>query len=249
MRKIISIILVTIMTMVNTCYAGHAYNIDYTVNNCSALNIRTQPSSKATILGVVYKNQVLKGGDPVNGWIPVVYNGTYAYAYSKYLTTGTVVAPTPAPAPQPTSGQAYSVPSNGGRFKSYTNYQLLSKKSPQWTKVQCNPNAYTDGNGLRKVGEYYCVAMGSYYSRTLGDLFEIRTENGTFKVILCDFKSDKHTDSTHRYTSRNNCVVEFYVNTSSLNRTAKRMGDISYIGGAFSGKIISITKIGNYFGN
>jgi hypothetical protein len=247
MKKIISIILTTVMMMTSVSYVGHADNISYTVDNCSALNIRAEPSSKATILGVVYKNQTLQGDTPVNGWTPVIYNGSSAYAYSKYLISGMTTVPTVAP--QITSGQAYSIPSNGGSFKSYTNYKLLSKKSPQWTKVQCNPNAYTDGNGLRKVGEYYCVAMGSYYSKTLGDLFEVQTEGGTLKVILCDFKADRHTDSTNRYTSRNGCVVEFYVNTSSLNRTAKRMGDISYIGGAFSGKVISITKIGNYFSN
>lgn len=247
MKKIISIILSTMMLITTAC-ASNTYTIDYTVNNCSALNIRSKPSSKSTVLGVVYKNQILKGSIPVNGWVPVLYKGINAYAYSKYLTSGVAPTPTPTPAPQPTNRQEYSVPSNGGKFKSYTNYKLLSKRSPQWTKIQCNTNAYTDGNGLRKVGEYYCVAMGSYYSRNLGDLFEIRTENGTFKVILCDFKADRHTDSTHRYTSRNGCVVEFYVNTSSLNRTAKRMGDISYIGGAFSGRITGITKIGNYFG-
>lgn len=142
---------------------------------------------------------------------------------------------------------SYSVPYNGGSFKSYTNYQLLSKSSPQWNKIQCNSNAYTDENGLRKVGEYYCVAMGSYYTRTLGDLFEIQTEGGSFKVIICDFKADVHTDSNNQYTLGNGCVIEFYVDMSQLNSTARQMGDISYVDSNFRGPIISINKIGNYF--
>lgn len=139
------------------------------------------------------------------------------------------------------------VPSAFGKFKSYTHYLLLSKSSSQWKKIQCNENAYTDNKGLRKVDEYYCVAMGSYYSRRLGDLFEIKTDGGSFKVIICDFKADRHTDSNHQYTVSNGCVVEFYVDTNVLDSTAKRMGDISYADKKFSGKIVSINKIGNYF--
>lgn len=146
-----------------------------------------------------------------------------------------------------TNGTTYSIPSHGGKFKSYTNYKLLSKKSPQWLRVQCNSNAYTDSNGLRKVGDYYCVAMGSYYTRTLGDLFRITTENGVFNVIITDFKANAHTDSTHRYTTANNCVIEFYVDMGTLNPSIKRMGDCSYAENRFKGKITKIEKVGNYF--
>lgn len=135
----------------------------------------------------------------------------------------------------------------GGSFKSYTNYQLLSKSSPQWTKIQCNPNAYSDENGLRKVDSYYCVAMGSYYTKTLGDLFEIQTESGTFQVIICDWKDDGDTDSTHRYTTANGCMIEFYVDMTCFNSTARKMGDVSYASSIFQGKVLRVTKIGNYF--
>lgn len=135
----------------------------------------------------------------------------------------------------------------GGSFKSYTNYQLLSKSSPQWTKIQCNPNVYSDENGLRKVDGYYCVAMGSYYTKTLGDLFEIQTEGGTFQVIICDWKDDSDTDSTNRYTVANGCMIEFYVDMTCFNSTARRMGDVSYASSIFQGKVLRVTKIGNYF--
>ena len=143
------------------------------------------------------------------------------------------------------SNGTYSIPDNGGRFKSYTNYRLLSKSSSQWNKIQCHKDAYTDENGLRKVGDYYCVAMGSYYSSRLGDTFEITTEGGTFRVVLCDFKADQHTDSTNRYTAHNGCVIEFYVDMDYLGSMARRMGDISYTDSKFSGRIINIVKTGN----
>ena len=145
------------------------------------------------------------------------------------------------------TNNTYGIPDSGGKFKSYTNYRLLNKNSSQWTKIQCHTDAYTDTNGLRKVGDYYCVAMGSYYSTTLGDLFEIQTEGGTFKVILCDFKDNSHTDVKNQYTTHNDCVIEFYVDTNTLHSTAKQMGDVSYADSNFKGKIVSITKIGNYF--
>lgn len=145
------------------------------------------------------------------------------------------------------SNGMYTIPDNGGRFKSYTNYRLLSKNSPQWNKIQCHENAYTDENGLRKIGNYYCVAMGSYYSTTLGDTFEVTTEGGTFQIVLCDFKANQHTDSTNRYTAHNGCVMEFYVDMDSLDSTARQMGDISYADSKFSGRIINVAKTGNIF--
>lgn len=137
------------------------------------------------------------------------------------------------------------VPQVSHDFKSYTAYTCLSRRSPQWTKIQTI--AYSDANGLRKVDNYYCVAMGSYYSTTLGDLFRITTEKGnTFDVILCDFKADRHTNSTHQYTARNQCITEFYVDYSCFNNSAKIAGSVSVIP-EFGGKITSIEYLGNYF--
>ena len=146
----------------------------------------------------------------------------------------------------------YRVPACGdgsyGSFKSYTNYTCVSRSSPQWYKVLNNKNAKTSKGGFRKVGKYYCVAMGTYYGN-LGDVFKIKTSGGTFKAIMCDWKANCDTDYTNTYTTSNNCVVEFYVNTSKLNRTAKLMGDCSYAHKKFKGKIHKITKLGNYFKN
>lgn len=166
---------------------------------------------------------------------------------SSVATSSSTISSNSVTTSKKTTSQKYANPNVSGKFKSYTNYKLLSKSSPQWNKIQCHNDAYTDKNGLRKVGEYYCVAMGSYYTKTLGDLFEIKTEGGLFKVIICDFKADAHTDANNQYTLSNGCMAEFYVDMTSLNEKAKQMGDISYADDKFAGKIISITKIGNYF--
>ncbi len=141
----------------------------------------------------------------------------------------------------------YNVPNIDTSFKSWTNYQIVNRNSPQWNRVLCNDNAYTDDDGLRKVDEYYCVAMGSYYTQTLGDLFEIHTENGSFEVIICDFKDNSHTDANNQYTTSNGCMIEFYVDMSNLNPMVEQMGDVSYVDNKFVGEIVDVIKIGNYF--
>lgn len=133
--------------------------------------------------------------------------------------------------------KSYKVPKNM-HFKSYTNYKCLSRSSAQW-KLQ--KKAYTDKNGLRKIGDDYLVAMGSYYTKHLGDRFKITLSTGkSFTVRICDFKANSDTNSTHQYTA-NGCMIEFYVD-SNLNSKARRMGDISYIKG-FKGNITKVEKI------
>lgn len=155
------------------------------------------------------------------------------------------VAEKPVEEVKPAAGAFRSVPAVSQDFKSYTAYTCLNRNSSQWKKIQTI--AYSDSNGLRKVGDYYCVALGSYYSTTLGDLFRITTNKGNvFEIILCDFKADRHTNSTHQYTYRNQCITEFYVDYSCFNSAARRAGSISTISG-FGGKITSIEYLGNYF--
>ena len=138
---------------------------------------------------------------------------------------------------------SYEVPSINTNFKSYTYYALLNKSSVQWKLQEL---AYTDENGLRKIGNYYLAAMGSYYSTTIGDMFRLTTDTGAvFDIILCDAKDDRHTDAHHMYTKSNNCMVEFYVDTTVLNRTIKRMGSIGVLP-EFSGSIVKVESLGHY---
>lgn len=137
----------------------------------------------------------------------------------------------------------FEVPSINTNFKSYTYYALLSKSSIQWKLQEI---AYTDENGLRKIGNCYLAAMGSYYSTTIGDMFRLTTDTGAvFDIILCDAKSDRHTDSRHMYTVSNNCMVEFYVDTTVLNGTIKRMGSVGVLP-QFSGSIVKVESLGHY---
>lgn len=83
MSKKILIILGVLMCMIPNIVLA---NTTYTVN-CSALNVRTAPSTQSSIIGVLYRGQQVSGGQSSNGWTPIVYNGVNAFVYSTYLTS------------------------------------------------------------------------------------------------------------------------------------------------------------------
>ena len=141
---------------------------------------------------------------------------------------------------QPESSTTVQSVPTGHSFKSYTNYKLLNSNSPQGRLQKL---AYSDENGLRKVGDYYCVALGSYYGTTIGDCYIVTLSSGNqFKITLCDAKADEHTDTLHQYTAVNGCITEFYVDYSCFNSKAKSAGNISVLPG-FEGSIVKIEKL------
>ena len=134
-----------------------------------------------------------------------------------------------------------TIPNGFNTFKSYMDYKCIRKDCKQG-KIVYGENAWTDEDGLRKSGEYYCVALGSYYGN-VGDKFIIETKKGNkYKVIKADEKADKHTDSSNRYTLSNGCMIEWIVETNKLDKFVKSSGNIDNIK-KVSGAIIKITKI------
>lgn len=61
----------------------------------------------------------------------------------------------------------------------------------------------------------------------------------TLKCITADCKADKDTIKNHRI-HKDGSVVEFVVRTGCLPKKVKRMGDVSYVGNRFRGKIKKI---------
>ena len=140
---------------------------------------------------------------------------------------------------KPTEIQKPQYPSGIGSFKSYTDYRCLSRSSAQW-KLQ--EQAYTDENGLRKIGDAYLVAMGSYYGTTLGTKYEVTLSSGnSFTVMLCDFKDNRHTDGNNQICLSNGSVIEFYVESDKMPSIIRQMGSVGALS-QFSGSIISIEK-------
>lgn len=84
MKKIlITLCIMLCLIPIVTC----ASNSTTYVVNCSALNVRSGPSTQSSIIGTLYRNNQVVGGQSSNGWTPIVYNGKNAFVYSAYLTT------------------------------------------------------------------------------------------------------------------------------------------------------------------
>lgn len=138
-------------------------------------------------------------------------------------------------------GESLEVPSdekaNNG-FKSYMDYRAITCPSSKQYEMQ--QEAWTDELGLRRYGDYYMVALGTFYAQSCGETFRITLDSGfSFDVITGDIKDDKHTDEKHQH--RNGVIVEFVVDSKAISKTCRIMGDMSYAG--FSGKIESIQKL------
>lgn len=121
----------------------------------------------------------------------------------------------------------YSIPKTSG-FKSYMPYTAITLKSSRQYKLQ-QQYATTGNYGIRMVNDRYCVAIGTFTNSPIGTYIDLILENDTsIPCIIGDFKADKDTDSNNIITMHNGCATEFIVNSSSLDKMAKRMGDISY---------------------
>lgn len=123
--------------------------------------------------------------------------------------------------------------------KTYMSYKALTNKASTQYKMQ--QDAWTDENGFRRYGDYYMVALGTYYAKSCGETFLITLDSGvSFQAVAGDIKDDKHTDSRHQH--RNGNIVEFIVDTKAIPRMCRVMGDMSYTNN-FSGRIAAIERI------
>lgn len=136
----------------------------------------------------------------------------------------------------------YAVPLGDTTFKSYMSWRSITNIDSEQYKFQ--KSCWTDKKGLRRYKQDYVIALGSYYADYIGQRFTITLDTGkTFTAVVGDFKADKHTDETNKYTPMEDGkknVIEFIVDTDELDKTARKMGDISYAG--FKGNVKSIER-------
>lgn len=143
----------------------------------------------------------------------------------------------------------YDIPSGDTWFKSYMDHRAITDTSSKQYELQ--QNAFTDDNGLRKYGDYYLVAMGTYYAEEVGITFRITLDTGIeFNIMTGDIKNDLCTDKFNMYTpvydssgdyiSAN--VIEFIVDTDTLDSRVKKLGTISGYD-FFKGNITNIERI------
>ena len=183
----------------------------WTITN---VNVRSEPSTDCEVLEVYPFNTPIQYYKFNDEWAKIVYPTGYAYMSLQYISN------------EKLNYRDYTVPITSG-FKSYMPYTAItSKSSPQYKLQQI---AYTGTYGIRQYDNRYCVAIGTAFNADVGTYFDLILANGTIiPCIVADIKADKHTDSNNMVTIANGCLTEFIVDSSTLNRKAKRMGDISY---------------------
>lgn len=156
--------------------------------------------------------------------------------YDEPIITPTIAAeqPTRPVVTLPSRKAIISLPlpkGSDGSFKSYTDYRKITRQSSQqWHLRQI---ATTDADGMRKIGEYFCIAIAQYYSNTIGETFTIVLPNRTFKVIIADVKRIEDTID-NMYCKENGSIIEFHIDSTIM--THEKLQKL------FSGKIISIVK-------
>lgn len=180
-----------------------------------SVNVRKGPSTNTDILDTYTFNKKVKYVEYNDEWVKIKYKNSTAYMCKKYISK------------HKKAYTEFDVPYNSG-FKSYMDYKCITSTGSKQYKLQ-HSSAYTGKYGIRQINGRYCVAVGSHFTTDIGTSFDLVLENGTvIPCILADAKADKDTDYNNIVTAHNGCVSEFVVDTNSLYRKAKLMGDISY---------------------
>ena len=196
----------------------------------TTVNIRAKPNTKSKIVGQLYWNDKVQIVKKVNKkWYLVRYKKKHRYVCAKYLKK------------KRSKYRTYQSPSSN-TFKSYEDADCITD-SQKIAQGRLKKKYHLDKSGVYIVEDRYCIAVGSYYTKKIGVKIDlVLSHNGrkhTLKCITADSKADKDTIYNHRI-HKDGSVAEFVVNTNSLSKKTRLMGDVSYAGKQFKGSIVKI---------
>ncbi len=197
----------------------------------TTVNIRAAPGIKSKVTGRFYWNDKVRVIKRVHkNWYMLSYKGKNRYICSKYLRR------------KPYKYKTY-IPPVPGVFKSYEDAGCITG-STEYAQGRMKKEYHLDyKSGVWMAGNRYCIAVGSHYTTGIGIKIDlVLSHNGRKHVLECitaDSKADKDTVDRHRIHT-DGSVTEFIVDTGTLPRKAKIMGDVSYAGKKFKGRIIKI---------
>ena len=196
----------------------------------TTVNIRAKTNISSKIVGQLYWNDKIQVIKKVNKrWYLVKYKKKNRYVCAKYLKK------------KRSKYISYQSPSSN-TFKSYEDAECITDSS-KLAQGRLKKKYHLDKSGVWMVGNRYCIAVGSYYTKKIGVKIDLvlshNSRKHTLKCITADSKADKDTIKNHRI-HKDGSVAEFVVNTNSLSKKARLMGDVSYAGKQFKGNIIKI---------
>ena len=197
----------------------------------TTVNIRAKTNISSKIVGQLYWNDKVQVIKKVNKrWYLVKYKKKNRYVCAKYLKK------------KRSKYRTYQSPSSNS-FKSYEDADCITD-STKLAQGRLKKKYHLDKSGVYMVGDRYCIAVGSYYTKKIGVKIDLMlSHNGrkhTLKCITADSKDDSDTVNNHR-VHKDGSIVEFVVKSSALNKKARyTWGDVSYAGKQFRGKIVEI---------
>lgn len=195
------------------------------------LNARSKPETdKDNIVTVLYPYQKITVTAKSKDWCQIKFKNRYAYVSRKHIV--------------PESDLNYkviSIPINDNKFKSWMPYTAITDKSSKQYQIQ--QNAYDGTYGIRILNGRYCVAVGNYFDMPVGTYFDLVLANNTIiPCVLAEVKSDMHTCANRIQTEHDGSMVEFIVNSKTLNKNAKLTGNISNCCDDWNAKIKTVIK-------
>lgn len=198
----------------------------------TTINIRAKPSTKSKTVGRVYWNDRINVVKKINkNWYQIKYKKKIRYICADYIIS------------HKAKYKNYSSPSTS-TFKSYEDATCITNDT-SIAQGKLKKEYHLDyHSGIYMVGNRYCIAVGSFYTNKVGVKIDLvlSPKGGrkhTLKCITADCKADRDTVNNHKVHS-DGSIVEFIVNTRYLSSKVKLMGDISYTGRKFKGKIVKI---------
>lgn len=159
-------------------------------------------------------------------------------AVSSEPTPTSTAAPTPTPTITPTevvvdlNRNIMALPTGStGAFKAWESVDSITRKdSAQYALKQFYR---FDSDGCARIGEYYAIAMGTFYAERIGETLIVEMESRTIKIIIGDVKDDKDTVD-RMYCRTNGSILEFIIKDGSINSEE--------LNRLMAGKVLSIRK-------
>lgn len=129
-------------------------------------------------------------------------------------------------------------------FKAYMDYRCITDTDS--VQYQLQQQAYTDSRGFRRIGDDYCIALGTGFTEGCGERFVIYLDSGySFTAIVSDVKADIHTDTTHCFVPKGDNsgnVVEFIIDCDSADSDMLSCGDAGYYED-LSGNVTAVERL------
>lgn len=191
----------------------------------ATVNVRSEASLNSEVVGIFPFNSYIEYMDYNDDWVVIFERGIPQYVYRSYVSGEEIPYTT--------------MKVTGDIRKSFMDYTTITSVSSNQYKIQSS-KAYTGESGVRMVNGRYLIAIGSFYSKEVGQYIDLVLENGTvIPCIIGDCKSDKDTMNNHA-TGKDGSTAEFIIQTSAVSSDVRKSGDCSDIDESWESPVIEV---------